>query len=198
MEVKQKLNNLAEEARRGCGKSIWEIRGYFLPVIHRLSEKHWHLLRSQDSFESSCFQRIDEAVRKFDSQKGSFERLVLHQFRNLLKQQIFRYYARRRLTVSINDRYSNDEGDRSLELDITDGLAAVDDKFLAKEKVALLAEGDLRKLVVLRAWLQGITSDSEIALFLAEQFGGKTDSHRKYVIRFRTVCRQLLVSSNAA
>lgn len=191
------LSKLAQDAKAGCTHSLWEIRRRFIPMVVGLSEKYWYRIRDQGSFEESCYVRIDEAIRKFDPNKGSFEWQVTFRIKNLLYQHMSRFKKIRPSTVYINEDYGEE---KSIALDIPDGLAAVEDIVISnelKKKVALLAEGDSRKIFVLKAWTLGYTNDSEIASLLAQRFGGKADSYRKYIARFRTTCRQALISDAA-
>ena len=48
-------------------------------------------------------------------------------------------------------------------------------------KVTVLANGDSRKMLILKAWINGY-NDSEIAKLLAKVCGGNSESHRKFML----------------
>jgi hypothetical protein len=58
-------------------------------------------------------------------------------------------------------------------------------KLELRERVALLAEGDPKRRMILKAWYNGY-NDSETGEMLAHLFGGKSESHRMFARRFRT------------
>jgi hypothetical protein len=68
---------------------------------------------------------------------------------------------------------------------------------LKKEKIALLAQGDSRCQMILYAWMNGCTNDSELASMLAHRFPNtKPESHRKFIRRFRKECQKRLADVN--
>ncbi|WP_213528742.1 hypothetical protein [Paenibacillus cisolokensis] len=85
-----------------------------------------------------------------------------------------------------------DEVDEAEEIEIIDDLAVVDDEMITKERITALAGGDPRRLAILNAWTYDGFNDSQTASLLAQRYGGNTESHRKYVARFRTACRAAL------
>ncbi|MMZ61827.1 hypothetical protein D1872_239970 [compost metagenome] len=79
------------------------------------------------------------------------------------------------------------------DIEIKDDLAIVDaNNCYATEKIAFLAEGDSRKLAILKAWTYQALNDSDTAILLAQNYGGNTESHRRYVTRFKSRCQKAL------
>ena len=66
------------------------------------------------------------------------------------------------------------------------------DKLDIQEKITLLAQGDLRKELILNAWTDGVTNDLELSRMLAHSTGGSVETHRKYIQRFRMKCQTKL------
>jgi hypothetical protein len=185
------------KAKGGCTESMWEIKSYFWKDISELSERYASLIVSQSSFENNCYSRIELAVRKFEPSRGSFIRYVRFWFFELAKVHIVRGKNRRRM-LSLDALSEEDTGyeGSSRRYELQDDLAIIDADFLANEKVASLAGDDIRKLSILNAWKDGYFNDSETASFLAERHGGNTESHRKFITRFRTHCQQTLSKAN--
>lgn len=187
-----KLNSLAVRCKEGCEESWMQIVGHFIPMIHRLSDANWFRLDSQERFEKGCIQRIREAVRKYDPERGNFAWQATFRLRNLLYQNIKRSRTAGRF-IYFDDVISNtDSQEKDVVYEVVDDLAIVDDSYLVNEKIALLAEGDHRKMAILNAWINGYFNDSDTASFLAERFGGNSESHRKFIQRFRIRCQTLL------
>lgn len=58
------------------------------------------------------------------------------------------------------------------------------------EKIARLATDD-REMVTLNAWANGL-NDKQVSTTLASRFGGNSESHRKFVQRFKAKCQRKL------
>lgn len=187
----QELNNLAVQAQSGDKSAYETILAYFLPHVYRMSEQNWHKMSNETHFEQSCFIGLDAAIRKYDITKGNFKSQVLWRFKQALKRTIVRLKAKRRgYEVCSLDFGESDEQYETYEVE--DELALVDDGILVNEKIALLAEGDSRKLAILNNWQHGYYNDSNTSTFLAKRFGGNSESHRKFINRFRTTCQKAL------
>lgn len=90
----------------------------------------------------------------------------------------------------------NDFGE-SVEFEPEDLLAQVSETAIQnislKEMIARLATDD-RELTTLNAWANGL-NDMQISETLASLFGGKSNSHRRFIQRFKAKCqRKILVS----
>ena len=122
--------------------------------------------------------------------KGNFSPQVLWRFRQALSRTIKRTLHKR----NGYEIHSLDYGEsEDMEVrEVIDELALVDDRLLANEKIAFLAEGDSGKLAILNNWKHGYYNDSNTSAFLAKRFGGNSESHRKFINRFRTTCQKAL------
>lgn len=65
-----------------------------------------------------------------------------------------------------------------------------------KDRVTLLAQGNPKKETILLQWSRG-AEDKSISELLAQLYGGKAESHRKFVQRFKTECRSRLATETA-
>ncbi|WP_337102388.1 hypothetical protein [Paenibacillus sp. YIM B09110] len=190
----EQLNILAVKAREGSEVSYHEILQHFLPKIYRMSQNIWHSVVNETHFEQSCLVGIQDAIKRFDPEKGAFSTQVNYRFRQALWRSTTRLKKRRRgYEIDSLDVSSSDvEDERSNNYEVEDNLAVIDDSILVHEKIALLAEDDSRKLAILNAWSNGEYNDSDTASFLAKRYGGNSESHRKFINRFRTTCQKAL------
>lgn len=186
------LNKLVTKAKEGDEDAYWSIVCEFYGLILRLSEKNRNRVRAQDALEEQCFKQVRAAIKTYDPSRGSFKK---HVEANIYKRLYF--YIKRNSertkemeTVSLVTK----EG---IEIDVEDVLARVDNEVnvYANEKIALLAKGDPRNLAILKSWTYHDNSDSHTADSLARDFGGKAESQRKYITRFKSQCRTTLASA---
>lgn len=197
----QKLNSLAVSAGSGDIPALWELKAYFHPFIVDLSESNRNSIASQEKFEDECMKIIDDLVTRFDPRVGNFRQLTV----NFIKRRLGRCVARQKNArekhkvygsiLSLDAPVETKDG-RLADIDIEDRLATVESNLLLNEKIASLAGSDSRKLAILNLWTQPNITDSYIAHLLAQMFGGKVESHRKSVHRFKSECK--LALANAA
>lgn len=188
---KEKLNTLAVKSASGCQKSTDAILQHFIPIVRRMSQSIWYLLIDETSFEHECYYRIKLAARKYDPLGGrSFSNYVVYNLTLVRKMHLKRREIGRDKLTSIEALASRD--DDATPYEVIDNLAVIDDRYLVNEKIALLAEDDSRKLAILNAWSNGEYNDSDTASFLAKRCGGNSESHRKFINRFRTTCQKAL------
>lgn len=188
---------ILEKAKGGCKDSMWKIKGEFVSLIHTLSDKNRNAIRDIAKFEEGCFRRIEYAVTTYNGSKSRFFSFVFRTLTRYLSSERERYRYYRRGFETIGMSYRNEDGEE-VEIEIVDILADVENEVLngtEVEKIALLAEGDPRRLAVLNAWKQGCYNDSDLALLLAKQHGGKSESHRKFISRFRAKCQTALADA---
>lgn len=183
---KEQLNMLATSAQKGCVHSRDRILSYFTPIIRRESQRIWYLVKDETFFEAECYKHILQAIKHFNPRKGDFISLAMSNIFRKRREHICRYSIGRDTLLPL------DHGEVSILETLKDDLADVPKKVLLNEKVALLAEGDIRKRLVLNEWMKGCADDSSIAAFLAKRIGGKKESHRRFITRFRTSCREIL------
>lgn len=88
-----------------------------------------------------------------------------------------------------------DDSGELIEYEPVDVLANVDSALEIKETITLLAKDDRRRELILNAWANGITNDTELSDTLAGVLGGQSRSHCKFIQRFRIECRSVLTAA---
>lgn len=194
----EKLNSLAIKARSGDADSLWQIKSMFLGFIHALSEENRNRLPSQAEFEEECFSIIDETVRYYNEAQGNFSQLLVRSIKRRLGRSKERWREKTRRVEIVPIRQSSFEEDEVFsQADVKDDLAVVDaSRIIVKEKIAFLAEGDPLKVAILNAWVSGELNNSAISVLLAQNFGGKAESHRRQITRFRSQCQKALATAS--
>jgi hypothetical protein len=191
---KTKLNNLAFEASIGCIRSRDLLYEHFIPLIRKESREIWYKVFDETSFEWECYETIRKAINSFSCNIKSFQNLVTSRIYEIKSVHLKRRRRDYEQFTPVEAMTNND--DEEFTFDIKDVLANVEDEVLQNEKVALLAEGDSRKLAILKAWSNERTyNDSDLAKSLAEQLGGSSESHRIYIQRFRIKCQESLAET---
>lgn len=196
MSENSQLNKTLLAAKAGCVNSMWEIKYRFLDLIHTLSEDNRNSIANQSDFEEDCFKVIEETVARYDITKGEFPQLLYRCLTRRLSRTKARFKKRLKQAVVVPFPLKTDDDGEEVEIDIIDDMAAVDNEIMLNERIAGLATGDPRKLVILKSWTDPYYCDSETAVLLAEQLGGKAESHRKEIARFRSKCQKALAHAN--
>jgi hypothetical protein len=192
------LNTLALQAKEGCKSSKEALLRWFIPKVTNISREIWYLINDECAFENDCYGRFDTAIKRFNPNQGNFSYLVylsLRQCRNKYVTDPKRKSQRSKLSY-LEELAPKDDSGAARVNEPEDVLADVEgsvlDKYSIKEKIALLAKGDPKKVTILKAWVNGYDNDSEIAQLLAQLYGGKSESHRQTIKRFRTSCKAAL------
>ncbi len=174
---KEKFNRLQMAADYGA-----------IPYVQRESQRIAHLVPDQTSFEQRCLNSIGYWLERYEgngrSKKALIQRIIVRERNKYLKA------SRKEAALSIEGM--RDDGNVSWEPH--DSLATIDDGLMAKEKIALLAQNDLRKKVILECWTDGFTNTTEISALLAQRFGGNSETHRKFIRRFQLHCQRELTA----
>lgn len=191
----QQLNSLAILAHNGCRESMWEIKSKFLKFIHTLSDSCRNDISSQSDFEEECFKIVEETVKSFDAASGDFAQLLVQNIKRRLGRSRTRFKQCKKRDKPGPMPIISDGEDGNEPFDIKDDLAIIDERLLLNEKITGLAAGDLRKLAILNSWLDPYYNDSTTAASLARSVGGKPESHRKFIGRFRTECQKALANA---
>lgn len=189
------INNLIILYQNGNDLAINELCKEFLPMLVRTSEKIWYKVKNNAEFECRCLLKLERALKKFDPSKGQARSLIINVIVKERSEYINWKRGRYHPPISFEQlRKADDEGNE-MEFDIKDVLADVEQEALLNEKIALLAKGNSLKLAILNAWKDGFYNDLDLSRMLAHSFGGKQESYRKYIQRFRIACRNY-VSAN--
>ncbi|MGN7387769.1 hypothetical protein [Sporosarcina sp. SAFN-015] len=164
-------------------------------LVEKASAEIWYKLPDATSFEHTCYVSIGkEIVEKEIKSVAAIARYCINRAaaRHLKRSKYEAPTSFRDLAIS----KGNDE--ESAEYEAEDVLANVENalvmKETQKETISLLAQGDRRRNLVLNAWANGFTDSREISSILADTLGGKSESHRKFITRFKTECRAVLTA----
>ncbi|MEC0370004.1 hypothetical protein [Paenibacillus chibensis] len=187
------LNSLAARASNGDTEAMWEVKGYFQPFIAELSDYNRNRIPSQESFEEECWKIVEDVVKRFDPAIGNLRQLVVNFIKRRLGRSVDRH-RKKELRHGMSPLLSLDapvtaKNGELVEIEVTDRLATIDSNLLLNEKIASLAGSDPRKLAIVHAWTKSDYTDSSIADLLAQIFGGKSESHRKFIARFKSQCK---------
>lgn len=197
MEAK-KLNSLVERYREGDELALDSLCKMFLPLIQLQSELIWYEIEKQTEFECRCLLRIKRALERFDQKKGNVSSLIMNVIQR--EKNDFLKRRKRKLNVSSLDEPIKQKDGSETFIEVPDVLADVENKIIEdesiKEKVALLAKGDQRKMVILKAWIDGEFNDTKLAKDLATLFPDvKESGHRRTIQRFREECKRRLATA---
>lgn len=197
MEAK-KLNSLVERYREGDEVALDSLCKMFLPLIQLQSELIWYEIEKQTEFECRCLLRIKRALERFDPKKGNVSSLIMNVIQR--EKNDFLKRRKRKLNVSSLDEPIKQKDGSETFIEVTDVLADVENKIIEdeniKEMVALLAKGDQRKMVILKAWIDGEFNDTKLAKDLANLFPDvKESGHRRTIQRFREECKRRLATA---
>lgn len=192
------MNILVERYKAGDTSALASLFETFAPVIEKHSEQIWHKVESQTEFECRCLRQIEKALANFDTKRGKLRTLIVGV---ILKEKAdFLSRRKRKLDIETLDKplYIDKDGSE-VEFEVEDVLANVEAEVIEREtvneKAALLAKGDSRRLAILTAWSNGEFNDLELARALACSFGGKIDTHRTFIKRFRIECQERLADA---
>jgi len=192
------LNILIERYKAGDGAALNSLFEMFAPMIERHSEQIWYKIENQAEFECRCIRQIEKALQNFDTNRGKLKTLIT----GVIIKEKADYLARRTrklVTMTMDKPLYIDKDGEEVEFEVADVLANVEADIIEQEsvneKAALLAKGDSRRMAILTAWSNGEFNDLELARALACSFGGKIDSHRTFIKRFRIECQERLANA---
>lgn len=147
-------------------------------------------ITNTEKLEASIFAQLTDYLATGSSNFRRIKYLVDREIKRALNQY------RTEKVVLISTLSSSDDFGESSEFDPQDVLANVEDAVVQKsslhEKIAGLASDD-REFFTLKAWSNG-SNDAEISRSLADHFGGNSNSHRRFIQRFREKCQRKLVA----
>ncbi|AZV88340.1 hypothetical protein BUN12_0076 [Bacillus amyloliquefaciens] len=158
-----------------------------IPYVTKEAERIAHLIPDFTSFEQECYQAIGRTLENL-AENGREKKALIQR---IIRETRHRFVKNRRSRDEIAIEAINEEG---TVWEPEDTLASVEDAVLLKEKVALLAQDDERKKLILDTWTRGCTNDTEVSTLLAQRFGGNAPSHRKFIQRFRSNCQRELTA----
>lgn len=161
-------------------------------LVQSVSRQIELVVRDVTSFEYECYRKLTNTFEKYEkrgeeirSELALAHRVVREVRNDFLKRRkleqvsYFEDFAMEGKTYEIPDANRFEEG--------------IEEQESLHEKIALLAQGDRKKEMILSAWVNG-TNDSDISILLAQELGGKAESHRTYIKRFRAKCKDVLAT----
>lgn len=161
-----------------------------LEYLRTCVEQVSHLISNTEKLEVRIFKQLASYLSTDKQSYARIKHIVNREIALALKQ-----YRVERASLFCTLSKKDDFGE-SLEFEPYDILANVEDTVVEKssidEKIAGLASDD-RERITLYAWANG-TSDVEISKTLAGHFGGKFESHRTFVKRFKAKCQRKLAA----
>lgn len=191
----KKLNTLAAKVKSGEKDAKWQLIHHFTGLIYKLSDKNSRKLK-QESFENDCFNSIIRAARHFNPERASFRTLATRSIYRTLSKHKERYkqYLNGSTVCSLHGLIESEE-DLPIADETVDVEKSLITKMLVQEGIALLAEGDPRRVAAIEAWMEGYKNTTELAARLSQYFGGSTASNRKFITRFKAECQKALVDA---
>lgn len=164
-------------------------------LVSAASEKIWYKVPDVTAFEHRCYRNIGMAIMRGDVR--SIIGLTMYHIRRAASLHIKSTKYETPQSLNATGKY-DDEGNKE-PIEVIDVLADVEQLLIEKEseieKVALLAQDDDRKKVILRLWTSGVSNTSEISRLLAQSFGGNKETHRKFINRFKLQCQKHLANA---
>jgi hypothetical protein len=193
---KDKLNMLAIGAKNGEPESYNELLRHYYRYFCDEVERNWYRFIDETKVLADIKRRFDRMISRYEY--GDFDRIVKFQVKSSItayaasghnaRSAIFYYQA----TEDTEDRAEFQLVDDSVDIELE-----VTEKYFRKEKIALLAGGDKKKLAILNGWMKGFYNESELAARLSEKFGGTFSGNRSAIIRFKEKCEASVLAETA-
>jgi DNA-directed RNA polymerase specialized sigma subunit len=189
---KQRLNELVLAYQDGNESAVNDLFQAINPLIERTSLEIERLTDDATKFDCRMIYKLKKLIEKFDATKGhdflsSAKALITQEKSDFMKRR-----KRKREDVSMSALEGESEEDLGYQFESKENT---EHDVLFKERVTLLAQGNPKRQMVLIQWSKG-ADDKSISVMLAHHFGGKAESHRKFVTRFKTECRDRLTAEH--
>lgn len=156
------------------------------PTIEKASKEIEHIITDVTKFDCRVILKAKNLIETFEEDKHDYLAAV----KAIISKEKADFLRRRRSKTEETSFEALASGEGTEEAG--DGLGYqfespedVEGDVILKEKIALLAQGDPRKKVILAEWTKG-AEDKAISELLAQRFGGKAESHRKFITRFKS------------
>lgn len=193
---RKELNNLVALYQTGDELAINELFKAVNPMIEKVSSEIEFAVENSAKFDCRMVYKIKKLLEKFDPDKhdyiSSVKTLLTQEKSNFLRRH------RRKLDSVQMSAFDGSEETDSPGFQFEDTSAKFEDEVIdsvtVKEKIALLAQNDLRKKMIIQEWLKG-ADDKSISKLLAQRLGGNWDSHRRFITRYKAECRSLLAET---
>lgn len=187
---RNQLNSLVFSYQNGSEVALNEIFQEINPLIEKASADLETVVTDVTKFDCRMILKVKKLAEDFSEETKDFKSIV----KTLISREKSDFAKRRSKQIeeiSIDKLQLQDEEGKGFQF--SNSKAGVESEVLFQEKITLLAQGDSRKEMVLIEWSKG-AEDKSISKVLAHRFGGKPESHRKFISRFKTECRNRLES----
>ncbi|PAE24022.1 hypothetical protein [Bacillus sp. 7894-2] len=185
---KTKLNELVLAYQNGSELALADLFNAVNPLIERASKEVEPFVDDFTKFDCRVVREIQRQIDSFEYGKHDFLAAV----KTIISQSKARFIRRNSRKkdnyVSMVALEGNGDEDLGYQFE-ADGRT--EDYVMFKERVTLLAQGNPKKETILLQWSRG-AEDKSISELLAQLYGGKAESHRKFIQRFKTDCKELL------
>jgi len=187
---KIKLNREVAAYRAGNEESLVYIFETINPLIEKASRDLENYIDEFTKFDCRVILELKRLIKTFKEDEHDF----LSAAKAVIDRTKSQYYKRdsrnSKLYTSMNALETVEDEDK-VGYQFADRRQNVEDEVLLNEKITLLAQGDNRRKIILTEWTKGATSKS-ISELLAQQLGGKADSHYRFIKRFKSECQNAL------
>lgn len=164
-------------------------RQWIVDHIYSESDRVRNKVTNIDSMEREIFRRVSRHIEDYlqsNEDIYAHSRIIRKKIGEVIKKHSD---DRRNQYYEVFTQYETiDEDGETLEFEPVDVLANVESEVIKKETASMLAQGDRRNEIIVENWLLGNTNGKNISHSLARTLGGKPESHRKYIQRFRQSC----------
>jgi len=190
---KQHLNGLVLAYQNGNDAALNDLFAAVNPMIERASAEVEPFLDDFTKFDCRVIREISRQLKTFDYGRHDFLAMVKVIIQQSKSRFIKRNSRKSEGYVSMTSLEGDGEEDLGYQFE-SNANTEYDVEF--NERVTLLAQGNPKKKCVLLQWSRG-AEDKAISELLAQLYGGKAESHRKFIQRFKTECRNRLASETA-
>jgi thymidylate synthase len=165
---------------------------WLLKMVDSEVAKVRHLITRSDKLETLIIKSLTEYILK-DANNINHKRYLGRIIAQKISEAKKKYGTQK--VIFLADLSQDDDEGHAIEYEPVDVLANVDSALEIKETITLLAKDDRRRELILNAWANGITNDTELSDTLAGVLGGQSRSHCKFIQRFRIECRSVLTAA---
>lgn len=168
--------------------------GWIVRAIEREVMKLGMLITDSTQLEERIHQKIGTYLEG-NPERVSNRRYIIQMVRREIDDGLKERRFKTEKAIHISGIEMFDSDGQAVEFEPKDNLAVVGSDMLEiRETINLLAKGDRRKKLILNEWMQGNTNDSDISRTLARELGGKVNTYRISIQRFRIECREALTA----
>jgi hypothetical protein len=195
---KQHINQMVLAYQNGDDTAMSDIFNAINPMIEKASREIEPFVEDFTKFDCRMVKKVQRLIQNFEYGKHDFLAAVKAIISKDKAQYIRRNTRKSEGYVSmtvLEGGNKSEEGEESLGYQFKSKDNTEHDVEF-KERVTLLAQGNPKKETILLQWSRG-AEDKAISELLAQLYGGKAESHRKFIQRFKTECRDRLASEMA-